>query len=594
MAPAGAAPTPEALLEHAAFLRGLARSLLYDRGQAEDVVQETFLVALEREPCHHSRLRAWLAGIARNIALKSLRAERRRTARERLANRPDRITPPDGIASRLEMQRRLVDAVEALREPYRSTIVHRFFDDRTTAEIARLSGVPKKTVETRLRRALQHLRARLDADFGGQRRSWTMALLPLVHLSVPAKAAGASGAAAAITGVLAMSKKSVIIVVSVVLVGAFVAGWGYRAISEWRAEPGERVTTRGDRMHASARGPERSTPAAAPAKGALDQTAEPTGAADEAATSAEDANAANLASAPRFLFPGMESTLNALDWELIGEALSHLPPLLDELVTTVVNGEELPAKVGDIQRWNGPLLGQAIMLERLGVSGIGTNGRFSHPGLVANMIPITLEKMDRKLSKEQEDLLQEIGRRYIEEDRLRREAYGEGSLRLAQYIDETALKDRFYAEVNGMLTDAQAEALRPESVRGYSSVDMFSSAIQWGPAIRPFPLKSRDQLASRMTGLVLQHLGIDESMRESVHTLTTEWADRLPDSLLKSQSAAMARYNWHRVDRVRALAKEQVRLFDAMLQRLDLPPEIAAKIRNEVVVAVPCLTENNG
>ncbi|MHC4341039.1 MAG: RNA polymerase sigma factor, partial [Planctomycetota bacterium] len=358
MTPSGGAPTPEALLEHAGFLRGLARSLLYDPGQAEDVVQETLLVALERSPRHRSRMRAWLAGIARNIALKSLRSERRRSARERQAQRPERVTPPDRIASRLEMQRRLVDAVEALEEPYRSTVVHRFFDDRKPAEIARLAGVPRKTVETRLRRAIEHLRATLDADFGGHRRSWCLALIPLVHLSVPAKAAAASvGGAAAITGVLAMSKKAVVIVISIVLVGAFVAGWGYRAISEGPAESGERVAKRGNGTHVSADVPEQPSQPESPAAGATEESPKPTGVVEEASTPKEGTVDAVDPKAPRYLFPGMERSLTALDWELISESLSHLPPLLDVLVTAVMNGEELPPSVGDIQRWNGPLVG---------------------------------------------------------------------------------------------------------------------------------------------------------------------------------------------------------------------------------------------
>jgi hypothetical protein len=490
------------------------------------------------------------------------------------------------------MQRKLVDAVEALEEPYRSTVVHRFFDDRKPAEIARLSGVPRKTVETRLRRATQLLRARLDSDFGGHRRSWCLALIPLVHLSVPAKAAAASiGGAVAITGVLAMSKKAVIVVISIVLVGAFVAGWGYRAISEGPAESGERVSKRGNGTHASASTPELSEQPEQPESPAADGAGTPSpGDAENEALPKEETVEALDPKAPRYLFPGMEKSLTALDWELISESLSHLPPLLDELVTAVMNGEELPPSVGDIQRWNGPLVGQALMLEGLGVSGIGINGKFCNPGLIANMLPGTLDKMDQKLSKDQEDSLYEIGQRYIEEDQVRRGTYGEESYRLAQFLDETALKDRFFTEVYGLLSDTQLNTLRPESTRGYTSVDMLSSAVQWGPVVRPVPVQSRDQLASRMTGLVLEHLGVDESMRESVNGLTTEWAARIPDSLLQVENQAVSRYNWHQVDRVRAFAAEQLKLFEAMTQQLNLPPETAAKIRNEVIVAVPYVT----
>ncbi|MCK6458667.1 MAG: carboxypeptidase regulatory-like domain-containing protein, partial [Planctomycetes bacterium] len=82
------------------------------------------------------------------------------------------------VAGQLEVQRRVVEAVAALEEPYRSTVVHRFLHGRSVAEIAAAVGVPRKTVESRLTRALAMLRGRLDAGPGG-RRAWSVALLPL-------------------------------------------------------------------------------------------------------------------------------------------------------------------------------------------------------------------------------------------------------------------------------------------------------------------------------------------------------------------------------------------------------------------------------
>ena len=43
-------PTPEALIAHKDFLRGLASSLLGDEHRAEDVVQQTYVQALIRPP----------------------------------------------------------------------------------------------------------------------------------------------------------------------------------------------------------------------------------------------------------------------------------------------------------------------------------------------------------------------------------------------------------------------------------------------------------------------------------------------------------------------------------------------------------------
>src|SRR5262245_33000804 len=89
-----AAPDPP-LATHAAFLRSLAKSLLFDKSTAGDVAQRAMLLALQRErsrgaaekrpPAEPRSLRAWLAGVVRNLALQSGREERRRAERERAA-----------------------------------------------------------------------------------------------------------------------------------------------------------------------------------------------------------------------------------------------------------------------------------------------------------------------------------------------------------------------------------------------------------------------------------------------------------------------------------------------------------------------------
>lgn len=203
-------PSAEVLMEHGEFSRRLAHSLLRDAHAAEDVAQEALVAALRRPP-RPGNLRAWLAKVVRHLALSRARSERRRGRRERAVARPEGLpSVAEGVA-RLEVQRRVVGAVLALDEPYRSTVVHRFFYGLTPKEIASRLGVPLETVRTRQRRALERLRARLDAAYDGDRRNWSVALLALA--AVPRR-----GVAASLGGVLAMSAKTKIVVVSVLVV----------------------------------------------------------------------------------------------------------------------------------------------------------------------------------------------------------------------------------------------------------------------------------------------------------------------------------------------------------------------------------------
>lgn len=167
-------PAFETLLLHGSGLRALARGLLRDDHAAEDVVQETFVAALEQRAQSPERLGAWLAGVARNLALLRLRREARRAERERVTAASEVLAPPGPAAE--HVLREVVDAVLELEEPYLGTIIARFFQDLPPREIARRQGVPVSTVKSRLGRALARLRERLDSADPEGRRRWAGAL----------------------------------------------------------------------------------------------------------------------------------------------------------------------------------------------------------------------------------------------------------------------------------------------------------------------------------------------------------------------------------------------------------------------------------
>jgi len=171
----GSAPDPETLLADDRFVRSLARLLVSDAHLAEDVAQQTWVAALEHPPRKRGPLRSWLAAVGRNFARRIGRGEVRRLRREHAAARPEALPSTAEIVAREETRRRIVEAVLALEEPYRSTIVLRFLEGLPPREIARRSGVPKATVRTRIRRALEFLRRNLDAREGGRGRGAWMA-----------------------------------------------------------------------------------------------------------------------------------------------------------------------------------------------------------------------------------------------------------------------------------------------------------------------------------------------------------------------------------------------------------------------------------
>lgn len=152
------------------FLRRLAYRLVREEGLAEDLVQETWRTWLERAPAGLSEPRAWMAKVLRNLAFNARRERERRSARELATARTESVEPEtDGT---LEAQARLVEALRTLEEPYRSTLVQRYYHDLAPKEIAERGGVPLDTVKSRLARGLAKLRADLDRRYGGDRGAW--------------------------------------------------------------------------------------------------------------------------------------------------------------------------------------------------------------------------------------------------------------------------------------------------------------------------------------------------------------------------------------------------------------------------------------
>lgn len=125
----------------------------------------------------------------------------------RTAGRADQALPSAAeLVAKAEAQRTLVDAVLHLDEPYRSTVLLRFFEELSAAEIARRQDVPAGTVRWRLAEALQRLRSELDAKFGGDPRAWCTVLLPLVGRGTGTAVAVGSSSLASL-GLILMSLK---------------------------------------------------------------------------------------------------------------------------------------------------------------------------------------------------------------------------------------------------------------------------------------------------------------------------------------------------------------------------------------------------
>jgi len=126
----------------------LAYSMLADRDLAEDVAQESFMVACRDLPNLKSKdkFAAWLAGICRNIARQMLKAKGKRI----LLNVEYSSDSQDGREQHCDAIRQ---AVWKLREAQRELIVLHYFNGFSRAQICQVLGISPQAVNGRLVRA---------------------------------------------------------------------------------------------------------------------------------------------------------------------------------------------------------------------------------------------------------------------------------------------------------------------------------------------------------------------------------------------------------------------------------------------------------
>lgn len=163
---------PDLLMSHAAALRGLARHLVADEHAAEDVVQETLALALERPPRETAGLAAWLRVALRHVAFKRTRAERGRSAREKAAAQPEELPATVTLVEHRALLEGVAGALLGLHEPYQTALFLRYFEDLPPRAISARLGVNEATIKSRLHRGLALLRERLDERHDGGRAAW--------------------------------------------------------------------------------------------------------------------------------------------------------------------------------------------------------------------------------------------------------------------------------------------------------------------------------------------------------------------------------------------------------------------------------------
>ena len=150
---------------HNRLLYGLILRILRDRSEAEEVLQEVFVLVWTRAETYNVALgspAAWLVRIARNRAIDRLRSNAVRLRAVEAAPLPDAADNPETRAAESEQQRVVQRALDGLPPEQRVLIEQAYFLGLTQSELAERFRLPLGTVKTRIRTGMMALREQLS------------------------------------------------------------------------------------------------------------------------------------------------------------------------------------------------------------------------------------------------------------------------------------------------------------------------------------------------------------------------------------------------------------------------------------------------
>jgi RNA polymerase sigma-70 factor (ECF subfamily) len=164
---------------HNRRLYRLARGILRNDGEAEDVVQETYVRAFThlKDFRGDSSLSTWLSRIAMNEALGRLRRQRPGVE---LSSLPQGMLEaqiiqfplmsaaddPEKSMAQREIQHAVEGAIDELPEPFRIVFITRVLEGMNVEETAEILDLKPETVKTRLHRARTMLRDNVEKKIG--------------------------------------------------------------------------------------------------------------------------------------------------------------------------------------------------------------------------------------------------------------------------------------------------------------------------------------------------------------------------------------------------------------------------------------------
>jgi len=151
----------EIVRRHVDFVYSAALRVIGNVQLAEEVSQKVFLALAPnaRRLADRAVLSSWLFCTAHNLSVNAVRGEVRRRVREEKAAAMNELLAADQEADWESIALHLDDALRQLSEPDRDALLLRYFQRKSSREMAQALGISGEAAQKRVNRAVERLRA---------------------------------------------------------------------------------------------------------------------------------------------------------------------------------------------------------------------------------------------------------------------------------------------------------------------------------------------------------------------------------------------------------------------------------------------------
>ncbi|MGE4157999.1 MAG: hypothetical protein AB7F75_02755 [Planctomycetota bacterium] len=266
-----------------------------------------------------------------------------------------------------------------------------------------------------------------------------------------------------------------------------------------------------------------------------------------------------------------QAALDKVDWEVTGQALKEMLPLVAEYAACIREGKSVPDSSVGIARWSNVLVDTALKLRDAGLPGSGVNGPYTHYAAVVNQVATYLERMNLPLSPEQGKAFGDIAGDFSTRDERRVDSHGAEVPLLGRILAESRLKAGFYAALRQELDPPQRQALAPEDLRDRVGVDLFSPALLWATGMKPLKVTGREDFARVLKSELVRELELGPEESGRVGAILEDWVTGLEASHL-DPGDALEHMGMVKLSRIHDAASDQLALFEKLMPAGILTP----------------------